>query len=139
MLRSIGWESKTGMPGIVTIPMSNSISNSLRKTSGCWLRTRLGCDERKSSREEAAAAASGCLAVVKRHKCLAGHIGAFDAAARFASAALSHDVAHRLLALTATGCHAEFELKVIERIDALGDGRTDSPVGNGLAYADDHG
>jgi hypothetical protein len=125
------------MQSAVTKPMSNSISNSWRKTSGCWLRVWLAC-RRKVGRKTSRAAASGRFALVERHLHRACGAGALDAATRFADAALSHDVAYRFFALAAARGHAEFELEFIERIDTFGDERADLSIGDGLADADNH-
>src|SRR5690242_13616902 len=79
------------------------------------------------------------LAFVERDKRRLRRNHALDAALAFADAALSHDFAHRFLALAATRRHTEFELKLVERIGAFRDGRADLTVGDGLAHANDHG
>ena len=61
-----------------------------------------------------------------------------DAARGLANTALSHDFAHRFLALAAARGHAEFELQLVERIRPFGDGRADFAIGNRLADTDDH-
>jgi hypothetical protein len=92
-----------------------------------------------NNRKSGQAEASGCLALVKRQVNRVKRIGPLDAAPSFADAALSHDIAHRLLALAAASGHAELELKLIKRIDALGNRGANFPVRDGLANADDHG
>lgn len=61
-----------------------------------------------------------------------------DTAPARAHAVLGHQVAYRLLAFAAAGRHAKLELKLVERVHALREGRANLPIGNRLAYADDH-
>ncbi|CAM2178308.1 hypothetical protein PSAC2689_30008 [Paraburkholderia sacchari] len=88
-----------------------------------------------------AARESGGLALVERqgnglrHGC---RVRMAHAAVRRAGAALRHHFAHGFLALAAAGRDAEFELQLVEGVDAFRDGGADRSVGDGLAHADNH-
>jgi hypothetical protein len=126
------------MHTVVTNPISNSITGSfagkpLARTDGGWLTVET---------KNAAAAAcayrrrSGGLAIVERHRDRVSVV--FDTAPARTDALLGHQVAYGLLALAAARGYAEFELEFIERAHALGEGRADLAIGDGLAHADDH-
>lgn len=123
-------------------PISNSISNSLSETGGCWLQwtgVPMKAEIRRAKRcHPSRAPRLRGLTFVESHVNRLSHGATLDAARGLANTALSHDFAHRFLALAAARRHAEFELQLVERIRPFGNGRADFAIGNRLADTDDH-